>query len=212
VRKLSNKATETDEFRGLIFEGLNSVYRLACQLARSNDEAEDLVQETYVQALQSRSTFCATNQSARPWLFTILHNTYKTRVSRRQGRPAVASDAIEDFKDPLAPASVAGGRIACEQVDERLKQTLNALPPAYRAILLMWAVEDLKYCEIARIIDEPVETVTSRLHCARQRIMEQIDSRYAVPSVPGRRGAARMNEPTTTASGDGAQSCQGLRE
>ncbi len=88
------KALEPDEFRGLVLEELDSVYRLACHLARSRDEAEDLVQETYLRALKSHSTFRTTDHGARPWLFTILHNAYKTRVVRGNAsrpRPAMPS-------------------------------------------------------------------------------------------------------------------------
>lgn len=200
------KALEPDEFRGLVLEELNSVYRLACHLARSKDEAEDLVQETYLRALKSRATFRTTDHGARPWLFTILHNTYKTRAARRQREPAVASDAIDDFPDQPAPSGMALDGIDWEQVDERLKKAVDALPPTYRAVLLMWAVEGLKYREIARIIDAPVGTVMSRLHRARQAIMEQLSSRATERGGPGMTSATRagLDEPLTP-RGDGAR-------
>jgi len=199
------KALEPDEFRDLVLEELNSVYRLACHLARSRDEAEDLVQETYLRALKSRSTFRTTDQGARPWLFTILHNTYKTRVARRHREPTVTSEAIDDFPDQPAVSAMALDGIDWEQVDERIKRAVDALPAAYRAVLLMWAVEGLKYREIARIIDAPVGTVMSRLHRARQAVLEHIGGESGGP-VP--RGAARaaLDAPVpVSARGDGAR-------
>jgi RNA polymerase sigma-70 factor (ECF subfamily) len=185
------KALGPDEFRGLVLEELDSVYRLACHLARSRDEAEDLVQETYLRALKSRSTFRTTDHGARPWLFTILHNTYKTRVTRRQREPAVTSDVIDDFPDQPAPSNISLEGIDWEQVDERLKRAVDALPPAYRSVLLMWAVDGLKYREIARIIDAPVGTVMSRLHRARQSILEQLGSPEPERGGSGAKSATR---------------------
>ena len=196
------KALEPDEFRGLVVEELNSVYRLAYHLARSRDEAEDLVQETYLRALKSRSTFRTSEQGARPWLFKILHNTHKTRQQRRQREPTAASDAIDGFPDHPAPPGVALGTINWEQVDDNVKHAVDALPPAYRSVLLMWAVEGLKYREIARIIDAPVGTVMSRLHRARQAILEQLGSTAQRDgSEQGRASAGRtrasLEEPST---------------
>ena len=101
------KAQEPDEFSGLVLEELDSVYRLAHHLARSRDEAEDLVQETYLRAFKSRSTFRTTEHGVRPWLFKILHNTYKTRLERRQREPTAASDTIDGFPDNPAPPGTA---------------------------------------------------------------------------------------------------------
>ncbi len=92
---------------------------------------------------------------------------------------------------------MASDGIDWEQVDERLKNAVDGLPPAYRAVLLMWAVEGLKYREIARIIDAPVGTVMSRLHRARQAILEQIGPRASTRSNPGLNSAtcAALDEP-----------------
>jgi len=201
------EAMGPDEFRGLVLEELNSVYRLAFHLARSRDEAEDLVQETYLRALKSRSTFRATDHGARPWLFKILHNTYKTRLERRGREPAAASDSIDGFPDRQAPPGVALDAIDWEQVDERLKNAVDALPPAYRVVLLMWAVEGLKYREIARIIDAPVGTVMSRLHRARQAIIEQIGTSRSAQGGQAMTGRSRaaFDDPATARGGDGAR-------
>jgi RNA polymerase sigma-70 factor (ECF subfamily) len=203
------KALEPDEFRGLVLEELNSVYRLAHHLARSRDEAEELVQETFLRALKSRSTFRTTEHGARPWLFKILHNTYKTRLERRQREPAAASDAVDGFPDRPAPAGMGLEQIDWEQVDEGLKQAVDALPPNYRSVLLMWAVDGLKYREIASIIDAPVGTVMSRLHRARQAILEQLGvptSKQGGPGLTDGRGLTdrprtAVDEPVT-ARGD----------
>jgi len=197
------EAMGPDEFRGLILEELNSVYRLAFHLARSRDEAEDLVQETYLRALKSRSTFRVTEHGARPWLFKILHNTYKTRLERRGREPAAASDSIDGFPDHPAPPGAALEMIDWEQVDERLKSAVDALPPAYRVVLLMWAVEGLKYREIARIIETPVGTVMSRLHRARQAIIEQIGSNPSAQGGPALtdRSRAALNDSATVRGG-----------
>jgi len=61
-----------------------------------------------------------------------------------------------------------------EQVDDRLKKALDDLPDHYRTVLLLWAVEGLKYREVAEVLDVPLGTVMSRLYRARSILSEQL--------------------------------------
>ncbi|HWE96923.1 MAG TPA: sigma-70 family RNA polymerase sigma factor [Tepidisphaeraceae bacterium] len=165
------EALGQDEFRTLVLRELDSVYRLAHHLTHSAEESDDLVQETYLRALRFRASFQPGERGPRPWLFKILHNVHKDRIGKRQ-RESGTTDIADN--DAAAPPAAPPSAIDWEQVDERLKRAVDSLPPAHRSVLLMWAVEGLKYKEIAEIVEAPIGTVMSRLFRARQSLLDQV--------------------------------------
>lgn len=150
---------------------LDAVHRFAFHLTLSRDEAEDLVQETYLRAFRGRQTFQPRENGARPWLFRILHNEHRSRLARRAREP-LADESFEE--QAAAPAEAPPAAIDWEQVDERLKAAVQTLPARLRVVLLLWAVDGLKYKEIADVVEVPIGTVMSRLHRARQTLLEQV--------------------------------------
>ena len=160
-----------EEFRKLVLQELDSVHRLAYHLTLSPHEADDLVQETYLRAFKSRSTFHLTEHGPRPWLFKILHNVYRTRMGKQN---RAAASGVEDLEDRIASPPETPSDLDWEQVDDRLKKAIDKLPPAYRTVLLLWAVEGFKYREIAQITEVAIGTVMSRLFRARQMLTEEI--------------------------------------
>jgi RNA polymerase sigma-70 factor (ECF subfamily) len=191
------QALEQDEFRTLVLRELDAVYRLAHHLTHSPEESDDLVQETYLRALRFRASFQASERGPRPWLFKILHNVHKDRIGKRQ-REAGTTDIADN--DAAAPPAAPPSAIDWEQVDQRLKRAVDSLPPAHRAVLLMWAVEGLKYKEIAEIVEAPIGTVMSRLFRARQSLLDQVGELGAELRLtpPAGQGAA-----PTSAEGSG---------
>lgn len=166
------------QFEQLALAEIDMVYRLARRLSRDHAKAEDLVQETYLRALKARNSFNLQQYGIRPWLLRILYNLHVTQGQRNQRQPALVDGEIldaaggEDHDLPLDPKS-------WENMDERLVNALDALPDDYKTVLLLWAVEDFSYKEIADALNVPIGTVMSRLHRARQRLGEQLHN-YAV--------------------------------
>ena len=182
---------DQEEFRKLVLSELDAVHRLAYHLTFSTHEADDLVQETYLRAFKSSGTFQLTEHGPRPWLFKILHNVYRTRLSKRGREPGAA----EDLEDQVAaPPDPPPAELDWEQMDERLKKAIEALSPAYRSVLLMWAVEGLKYREIAEVTGVAIGTVMSRLFRARQILCEQMtDLAAEYRLTPGRDAGSNGN-------------------
>lgn len=149
---------------------MDALYRMAMHLARHPDEAADLVQETYLKAFKAEAGFELRDRGVRPWLFKILHNSFYTRVGKQRREPTIADDlahqAVPSELDSPAPAWDLES-LDWEQVDDRLKHAIDELPDHYREVLLLWAVEGLKYREIADVLDVPLGTVMSRLYRAR---------------------------------------------
>jgi RNA polymerase sigma-70 factor, ECF subfamily len=167
------------EFEQLALEQIDLVYRVARRLARDPVQAEDLAQETYLRALRARDGFDLQQYGIRPWLLRILHNLYITQGQRNSRQPMRLDDEQWESAEPATADELPLNPNSFEGMDERLVQAIDDLPEEYRSVLLLWAVEDLSYKEIADALDIPIGTVMSRLHRTRQRLAEQLRG-YAV--------------------------------
>jgi RNA polymerase sigma-70 factor (ECF subfamily) len=162
-----------ESFEKLALEQMDMLYRMARRLTREVNQAEDLVQETYLRAFKSWDKFDLQQFGIRPWLVRIMHNLHVSRAQREQRQPSVtAPENLEivpdDFQSlPLSPGSFEG-------MDQRMVKALGQLPSEYQTVLLLWAVEEFSYKEIADAVGVPIGTVMSRLHRARQRLGEQL--------------------------------------
>jgi len=159
-------------FEKLAMGHLDAVFRMALQLARNEADATDLVQETYLRALRASDRFEERAGGVRAWLFRILHNVFFSEVERTRRRPIAMEGAGERDPDPGAAPDEAQpawdlASLNWEHVDERIKGAIGRLRPEFREVLLLWAVEGLKYREISEIVEVPIGTVMSRLHRAR---------------------------------------------
>ena len=160
------------EFAALAMEQFDALRGLAARLNRDPERAEDLVQETYLRALRARETFRMEEYGIRPWLMRILHNLHVTRSARESRQPAaMEADALAQIPGHDGQSTVPAG---FEDMDEELVWALNALPDAYRVVLLLWALENLSYAEIAHMLSLPAGTVMSRLHRARRLLSKRL--------------------------------------
>jgi RNA polymerase sigma-70 factor (ECF subfamily) len=168
-------------FEELAVPHLEAIYRIARRLTRDQHAAEDLTQETYLKAYKSFASFEMREYGIKPWLLRILHNTYLNRLAQERRAPRPADDSrLGGVQDPAGAAFElsASLRGEHEHLDEEVKRAIDALGPEFRAVLLLWATMELSYQEIAEIVGVPVGTVMSRLHRARQQLLEAL-SDYA---------------------------------
>lgn len=153
---------------------MDAVYRMAMHLSRHPDSASDLVQETYLKAFKSWKTFELRNTGIKPWLFRILHNTFFTDRKKRKREPTLGDDLPDPQGDTTPPDEAEPAwdlaSLDWEQVDDRLKHAIEDLPDHYREVLLLWAVEGLKYREVADVLGVKLGTVMSRLYRARDQL------------------------------------------
>jgi RNA polymerase sigma-70 factor (ECF subfamily) len=167
----------------MALEQLDMLYRIARRLTRQPAAAEDLVQETYMRALRGRDSFDLQAHGIRPWLLRIMHNLHVSRAEREGRQPAQLEDEQLEASAaatglgahtslPLADGSLEG-------MDQDLVRAIDGLAPEYQSVLMLWAVDELSYKEIAEALDVPIGTVMSRLYRARQRLSEQLRE-YAV--------------------------------
>ena len=132
--------------------------RFARALARDAEIADDLVQDTLVRALRAEHLFHGGD--LRTWLFTILINLDRNRRRGLARRPVLA--VIEELEPPGPPGS--------DGSSHDIARGLALLPAEQREVLLLAAVEELRYEEIARVLAIPIGTVMSRLSRARDKL------------------------------------------
>jgi RNA polymerase sigma-70 factor (ECF subfamily) len=147
---------------------LDSVFRIAMWLERNRAEAEDLVQETFRQALESFHRYTP-GTNCRAWLMTILHHV---RSNRRRGK--ARAPVVEDPDDKLAAAVPFVPPVPEHLTDEEMLAALRRIPEQYQDVILMSDVEELTYTEIASTLDIPMGTVMSRLHRGRALLRQEL--------------------------------------
>jgi RNA polymerase sigma-70 factor (ECF subfamily) len=158
-------------FEQLALPLLPALYNHAVWLTRNPSEAEDLVQETISKALRAFDTFQpGTNFKA--WAFRILRNTFLTS---RIGIAASHTVFLEDTPAALdTPDTNPTPEATLIRLDNQaaLHTALEQLPPQLREPLLLCDVEELKYKDIALILDIPIGTVMSRISRARTTLRQ----------------------------------------
>jgi RNA polymerase sigma-70 factor, ECF subfamily len=155
------------EFEALAMPLFDSLYNFAHWLAQDRHDAEDLVQETYAKALKGFGSF-RPGTNFRAWMFKILRNTFLTS---RSGLSYANSMPLEPGdEDRLLPvASHTPETLAITQnLGEALQVAIEALPVAFREVLLLADVEEMSYQEISDTLSIPIGTVMSRLARARK--------------------------------------------
>lgn len=138
------------------------LFRHAMWLERNRTNAEDLVQETLVQALQSFHRFTP-GTNCRAWLVTILHHVRANR--RRRDARAIVETGIDDH---VADAVPFVPPVPDRLTDEDMLLALGRIPPHHQEIILLCDVEELTYKEAAAALGVPLGTVMSRLHRGRE--------------------------------------------
>jgi len=167
---------------------LDAVYRFAIRLTGSADEAEDLVQETFLRAFRSWDQY-ARGTNAKSWLFTICRNVFlrkRERAQRHEEILALNAARVGAGSTPVANpmwSSAQGvdpeGDFFESIVDERIISAIEELPEEYRTAVVLSDIEGLPYAEIAALMEVPVGTVKSRLFRGRRRL-QQVLYDYAI--------------------------------
>ena len=171
----------SDEFEAEALRHLDALYRTALRMTRSEADAEDLVQETYIRAFRFREQFTlGTNMKA--WLFRILTNTFINTYRRKAAQPEVTDlDGVDEFSlyrrmaDDRAASSSPDpeSELLNGVVDTEVTDALEALPEKFRTAVLL-DVEGFSYKEIAEMLGIPIGTVMSRLHRGRKFLQKRL--------------------------------------
>ena len=155
----------------------DTLHSLARYLTGNENDAEDLVQETYARALRGADGFTpGTNLKA--WLFRILRNTFVSQYRRRRGSPVVGGlDDVGAAQEPAADEAWLMGDVELDRlrkvVAEELETALMSLGEDARTVILL-DLEGLTEVEVAQVVGCPVGTVKSRLARARAALRRRL--------------------------------------
>jgi len=175
---------ETSTFEDLALPLLPALYNVAYWLAHNARDAEDLVQETFLKAFRGFGSF-EPGSNFKGWIFRILRNTYLTSRSGLAVKRTVALEDELDEHGESGPGLYPEGAIDWRTPETNLIQmgnraalqdALEKLPPPLLEVILLCDVEEMKYKEIAIVLQIPIGTVMSRISRARATVRRALEA------------------------------------
>jgi RNA polymerase sigma-70 factor, ECF subfamily len=161
-------ARKTAAFEELFLPHLDGAYNLARWIVERDRDAQTVVQEAYIQALNEFVEFRGTD--ARAWLLAIVRNAAYTWIQKRGNNssmiPFEEAIHVAPTDQPLSESS--------HEAQKRLNEALTRLPVEFREILVLREIEGWSYKQLASALNVPAATVVSRLNQARRRLRQEV--------------------------------------
>ncbi|HEU5185244.1 MAG TPA: sigma-70 family RNA polymerase sigma factor [Gemmatimonadaceae bacterium] len=174
-----SRAERRAQFEREALVHLDAMYSFALKLARSRDDAEDLVSDTILRAFDRWEQY-QLGTNVRAWLFTILYHTFVSRKRRIEAREVQLPEEADGWSAFEAVGDAdPEGRFYDSFIDEEVMREIDKLPEDYRTAVVLSDIHGLRYAEIAEILGIPEGTVKSRLFRGR-RILQKRLVDYAV--------------------------------
>ncbi len=193
--KLVNKKTKTKNqriFDKELFPHMDALKTFAYHLSYNEEDANDLVQETYMKAHRFIDKYLE-GTNAKAWLFKILKNAYINEYRKKKKRPQqVDFEDIISYQNSDSASSSKYLDLRQEifenMMGDEVTIAINALPIDFRTVILLCDIEGFTYEEISKIIDVPIGTVRSRLFRARNMLKEKLRNYAEKLGYEDRRG------------------------
>ena len=166
---------------------VSSLFRVALWLTRDRAEAEDLVQETLMEALSSFHRF-AQGTNCRAWLVSILYH-----MQSKRRRTAARLHFVSDAEERIAETTAFDPPTPQNLTDEEVLGALERLPRAFQEVVILADIEEMSYKEIASALEVPVGTVMSRISRGRKLLRAELAS-YANAHGFGRSTKHQISE------------------
>ena len=176
ARVIAGEARDRIRFEEEALTLADQVYRVARRLVPSPEEAEDLVQDTYVRAFRNWRSF-EPGTNLRAWLLRILTNLNIDRGRRAQRAPSTQPVEEGDYflYDRLDEAGAGEERRLVERLSQdSIVEALAAVPHDFRDVVVLVDIGEFSYADAAQILDVPIGTVMSRLHRGRRILKRQL--------------------------------------
>ena len=185
----STPVSYTDKEKNQVFQEemlphLDSMYNFAFRLTLDEDDAKDLVQDTYLKAFRFINSF-EKGTNAKAWLFRILKNSFINDFRKKSKEPSKVDYQevetfynSEEFDTDIEATSDLRSESVQDLIGDEVATAINSLEVDFRIAIILCDIEGFTYEEMAKILDIPIGTVRSRLHRARGLLKEKL-SEYA---------------------------------
>ncbi len=185
TNNIDNRNIYSDSKKAQVFETefmphIDSMYNFAYRLTFDEDEAKDLVQDTYLKAYRFISSF-QQGTNAKAWLYRILKNSFINDYRKKSKQPSkVDYQEVEQYYNSEDTPSESTLDLRLEttkdMIGDEITNALNSLAIDFRTVIILCDLEGFTYEEMAKILDIPIGTVRSRLHRARNLLREKLSS------------------------------------
>lgn len=175
--QLVRKAQADDDraFGELVHRYEAKVYSLALKMLRNPEDAEDVLQDTFLRAYRGIKSFQG-NSTISTWIYRITANSALMRL-RRKHLPTVSIDDADEREAPINIADWAPGpveQLLTKETQQAMNEAVEALPPEFRQVFILRDVEEMSNSEVAEVLDLSVAAVKSRLHRARLKVRDRL--------------------------------------
>jgi RNA polymerase sigma-70 factor (ECF subfamily) len=181
--KERNSLSLSPEMKNKVFEvefypHMDALYNFGYRLTLDEDDANDLVQETYLKAFRFIETY-QRDTNAKAWLFRIMKNSFINDFRKKTKEPVKTDyDEVEQVYNSEEAHYTATVDLRQEIfggiLGDEITQALNSIPVDFRLIVLLSDIEGFTYEEMSKIIGIPIGTVRSRLHRSRNMMKDKI--------------------------------------
>ncbi|MBU1101585.1 MAG: sigma-70 family RNA polymerase sigma factor [Bacteroidetes bacterium] len=157
---------------------IDALYNFALRMTGNSDDADDLVQETYLKAFRFFDKF-EKGTNCKAWLFRILKNSYINDYRKQTKEPdKVDYDDIQNFYENIKVSDIKTQHTEEDAfnklMEDDISSALSLLPEDFRTVIILSDIEGFTYEEIADFVDCPIGTVRSRLHRARKMLYSKL--------------------------------------
>lgn len=184
MRAITNNLSEKelkqryDDFEKEAIPHMDALYNFALRMTGDEDDADDLVQETFLKAFRFFDKF-EKGTNCKAWLFRILKNSYINDYRKTTKEPdKVDYEDVQNFYENIKSDEVDSKHYEMDAfnnlLDDEISTAITSLPEDFRTVIILSDIEGFTYEEIADFVDIPVGTVRSRLHRARKMLYAQL--------------------------------------
>ena len=157
---------------------IHSIYNFAYRITFNEDDAKDLVQETYLKSFRFINSF-EKGTNAKAWLFRILKNSFINEFRKKNKEPVkIDYQDVETYYNSDEVNHMISSNLQVEAIKEMIGDevsiALNTLDVDFRTVIILCDLEGFSYEEMALILDIPIGTVRSRLHRARNLLRTRL--------------------------------------
>lgn len=174
----SKDVLKQKEFEREAIPHMDLLYNFALRMTGNVDDANDLLQETYLKAYRFWDKY-EKGTNIRAWLFRIMKNSYINRYRKESKEPDVVNyDEIKNFyntiRDESADPNDLQERLFGNLLDDDIVKALESLPEDFRTVVILCDIEGFTYEEIAEFVERPIGTVRSRLYRGRKMLQAKL--------------------------------------